>query len=91
MANNPWTLAEVDHAVRLYRKDVSAVEIGCILRRSKDTVLAVLRANNIPIRKRGQPSLDTGVECPAFVRMAEDARFGSEQLLAAIQRAGLQP
>jgi hypothetical protein len=85
------TLAEVEQAVRLYRSEVGAVDIGFIMGRSKSTILAILRANSIPIRKRGAPSMESRQECPSFRRMAEDARFGSTQLLAAIERAGVRP
>lgn len=91
MASNPVTMAEANQVIRLYLNDTSALEIAGMLGRSKDTVLAVLRANHVPIRPRGRPSNDSGERCPAFERMIEKAKFGSVQLLAAIQRAGVRP
>ena len=91
MASKPVTLAEATQVISLYRKETSAFDIAAMMGRSKDTVLAVLRANHVPIRKRGRPSLESGEACPSFTRMEEDARFGSQQLLQAIERAGLRP
>jgi hypothetical protein len=91
MASKPVTMAEANQVISLYLKDTSAFDIAGMMGRSKDTVLAVLRANHVPIRPRGRPSNDSGEHCPAFARMEEDARFGSQQLLAAIERAGLRP
>jgi hypothetical protein len=92
MASKPVTLAEARRAITLYQADISAAEVAGMLGRSKDTVLAILRANHVPIRRRGAPGYDRASEkCGAFEKMAEDARFGSQMLLAAIQRAGVRP
>ena len=92
MASNPWTLPEIERAIHLYSAaDMSAAEVGQMLQRPKDGVLAVLRANNIPIRRIGRPKDSSANECLSFRRMAEEARFGSQMLLEAIQRAGVRP
>ena len=91
MASKPWTMPEVNKAIALYRDEYSAAEIGGMLGRSKDGVLHVLRANNIPIRPRGAPSVESGNECLSFRKMVEEAHIGSMRLLAAIQLAGLRP
>lgn len=92
MASISWTLPEVEHAIDLYcDEEMSAVEIGRMMGRSKDGVLNVLRANGVPIRGRGARAGKEGENCPAFTRMADEARLGSTMLLEAITRAGVRP
>lgn len=92
MASSPVTMMEAQRAITLYKADISAAEVAGMLGRSKDTVLAILRANHVQIRRRGAPGYDRcGEKCGSFEKMAEDARLGSQMLLAAIVRAGVRP
>jgi hypothetical protein len=94
MSRRNWCADEVSTALTLRRAGVELNDIASRLGRSKIGLCKVLNANGI-YQPKGRHSQD--LDGPAIGptaddrRRVQDAHFGSQRLLAAIQVAGVRP